>query len=251
MTRENKVALVVGFALVLFVGILISDHFSRARARPADLIPAAAEPPPPARHMLDVRREAPSPAPALPAAPAAGPQASPASLAAAEPPPQAATVPTVSASSPTAAPAASAVTAAAPAPAAPTAGPALRVHEVRPGESLSSICQRYYGDQRFIEKLAAYNNIDDPDNIWGGVRLKVPPLEVLAPGTPGKPAKAPAKAGAKPARYEVQDGDTLCSIAQRLLQSRSRWKQLYEVNREVISDPDKLQPGSVLRIPAG
>ena len=39
MTRENKVALVVGFALVLFVGILISDHFSRAQARPADLIP--------------------------------------------------------------------------------------------------------------------------------------------------------------------------------------------------------------------
>ncbi len=249
MTRENKVALVVGFALVLFVGILISDHFSRARARPADLIPAAAEPAPPSRHILDVRREAPVPAPLPPAAPP--------SLAAAQPPPQAATVPTVSASSPTAAPTDSPAAAATPAPAAPAAAPALRVHEVRPGESLSAICQRYYGDQRFIEKLAAYNNIDDPDNVWGGARLQVPPLDVLAPGTPGtpgaagKPAKAPASAGAKSARYEVQDGDTLCSIAQRLLQSRSRWKQLYEVNREVISDPDKLRPGSVLRIPAG
>lgn len=31
MTRENKLALVVGFGLILFIGILISDHFSIAR----------------------------------------------------------------------------------------------------------------------------------------------------------------------------------------------------------------------------
>jgi nucleoid-associated protein YgaU len=33
MTRENKLALVVGFGLILFVGILISDHFSIARTQ--------------------------------------------------------------------------------------------------------------------------------------------------------------------------------------------------------------------------
>lgn len=31
MTREHKLALIVGFALVLVVGILVSDHFSKAR----------------------------------------------------------------------------------------------------------------------------------------------------------------------------------------------------------------------------
>jgi len=31
VTRENKIALIVGFALVLVVGVLISDHLSRAR----------------------------------------------------------------------------------------------------------------------------------------------------------------------------------------------------------------------------
>ena len=35
MTRENKLALVVGFALILFVGILISDHFSIVRNQKA------------------------------------------------------------------------------------------------------------------------------------------------------------------------------------------------------------------------
>lgn len=33
MTRENKLALVVGFGLILFIGILISDHFSVARSQ--------------------------------------------------------------------------------------------------------------------------------------------------------------------------------------------------------------------------
>ena len=35
MTRENKLALVVGFGLILFVGILISDHFSTVRSQRA------------------------------------------------------------------------------------------------------------------------------------------------------------------------------------------------------------------------
>ncbi len=32
MTREHKLALIVGFSLVLIVGVLLSDHFSQARA---------------------------------------------------------------------------------------------------------------------------------------------------------------------------------------------------------------------------
>ena len=38
MTRENKLALVVGFALIVFVGVLVSDHFSAASLdKPANL----------------------------------------------------------------------------------------------------------------------------------------------------------------------------------------------------------------------
>lgn len=45
MTRENKLALIVGFCLVLVVGVLISDHFSRARSEPIgnDLTPGTAQ----------------------------------------------------------------------------------------------------------------------------------------------------------------------------------------------------------------
>ncbi|MEZ6243652.1 MAG: LysM peptidoglycan-binding domain-containing protein [Phycisphaerales bacterium] len=31
MTRENKLALIVGFSIILVVGVLVSDHFSKAR----------------------------------------------------------------------------------------------------------------------------------------------------------------------------------------------------------------------------
>ncbi len=37
MTREHKLALIVGFALILVVGVFVSDHFSKARlAKPGD-----------------------------------------------------------------------------------------------------------------------------------------------------------------------------------------------------------------------
>ena len=38
MTRENKLALVIGFGLMLFVGILVSDHFSAQRFDPATVV---------------------------------------------------------------------------------------------------------------------------------------------------------------------------------------------------------------------
>lgn len=41
MTRENKLALVIGFGLILFVGILVSDHFSAQRFDGAQLARAA------------------------------------------------------------------------------------------------------------------------------------------------------------------------------------------------------------------
>ena len=52
MTRENKVALVVGFGLILLVGILISDHLSDARTQePANLIPRSALTETPTPHL--------------------------------------------------------------------------------------------------------------------------------------------------------------------------------------------------------
>jgi nucleoid-associated protein YgaU len=45
VTREHKLALIIGFSLVLVVGVLISDHFSKARSQPlaSEITPGNAE----------------------------------------------------------------------------------------------------------------------------------------------------------------------------------------------------------------
>jgi len=240
MTRENKVALVVGFALVLLVGILISDYLSEAQTRrSADLAPPAARTAATAgragARLVDLQSKprpraqtATSPAGTGPPAPLAGdPEAD-----AAHPQPPAAP---------------------------PTGGPpageplqAARFHDVRPGESLSEICHRYYGLVHLTDEFAEYNGIDDPDTVRAGHRLRVPPRGELAPGLQATPPpEAPPAPGPTYGSYRIAPGDSLSGIARRFLQSADRWRQLYELNQDVIGDPNNIRAGTVIRVPAG
>ena len=45
-------------------------------------------------------------------------------------------------------------------------------------------------------------------------------------------------------------GDNLWKIAEKYLGSGARNKEIFEANRPMLSDPDKIYPGQVLRIPA-
>ncbi|MBA3532429.1 MAG: LysM peptidoglycan-binding domain-containing protein, partial [Ardenticatenales bacterium] len=49
--------------------------------------------------------------------------------------------------------------------------------------------------------------------------------------------------------YTVQSGDSLSKIAQRFYGDGSRWKTIYEANRDKISNPDMIHAGLVLTIP--
>ena len=50
--------------------------------------------------------------------------------------------------------------------------------------------------------------------------------------------------------YEVQKGDTLSKIAQRVLGDASRWKEIWEINKAQIPNPDLIHPGQQLTMPA-
>ena len=50
-----------------------------------------------------------------------------------------------------------------------------------------------------------------------------------------------------PETYEVKPGDNLSKIAKKY--SGISWKDIFEANRDKISDPDKIFPGQVLKIP--
>ncbi|MFK7959019.1 MAG: LysM peptidoglycan-binding domain-containing protein [Phycisphaerales bacterium] len=57
MTRENKLALVVGFGLILLVGILVSDHFSPARTDAAANLSDGPAEDPSGDHLQALRAE--------------------------------------------------------------------------------------------------------------------------------------------------------------------------------------------------
>ena len=61
---------------------------------------------------------------------------------------------------------------------------------------------------------------------------------------------APAAAAASSKTYTVKAGDTLSAIAKDHLGSANAYMKIFEANRDQLSDPDKIKPGQVLKIPA-
>lgn len=49
--------------------------------------------------------------------------------------------------------------------------------------------------------------------------------------------------------YTIESGDTLSKIAQRVYGDPQDYNKIFEANREVIKDPDKIYPGQKIRIP--
>ena len=49
--------------------------------------------------------------------------------------------------------------------------------------------------------------------------------------------------------YTVQKGDTLSKISSEIFGKGSRWREIFEANKPMLKDPDRIYPGQVLRIP--
>lgn len=60
---------------------------------------------------------------------------------------------------------------------------------------------------------------------------------------------AAAPAGAASTFYTVKKGDTLSAIAKAQYGSANKYPQIFEANKPMLKDPDKIYPGQVLRIP--
>ena len=64
--------------------------------------------------------------------------------------------------------------------------------------------------------------------------------------TGGGEAATPAAAART---YTVKPGDTLSGIAKEHLGNANAYTKIFEANRDQLSDPDKIKPGQVLKIP--
>jgi nucleoid-associated protein YgaU len=121
-------------------------------------------------------------------------------------------------------------------------------HVVKPNENFYSLARHYYGDGRYFKEIKAANPAISPTRMTVGTKLRIPHPEKVVQKSQA-PAVSPAGSDSGEF-YTVKKGDSLSSIARRLLGSEARWKAIYEANRDVIgNDPGRLQLDMKLRIP--
>jgi nucleoid-associated protein YgaU len=147
----------------------------------------------------------------------------------------------------------------------------VKKHVVAEGDTLSSLAEQYLGDRSLWPRIKEANpDLTNPDVLLVGQTLVIPPKEGPLPVTeaakpaPGgktsastsKPTGEKKKAGeaetkpkGKPHTYVVAKGDSLASIARSMLKDAKRWREIYELNKSKIPNPDALPVGLELKLP--
>jgi nucleoid-associated protein YgaU len=141
--------------------------------------------------------------------------------------------------------------------------PAPETYTVVGGDSLSGIAGRVLGDINRWREIYDLNKDaigENPDLIFPGLALKLPggapaapaPAPAAPPAEAAAPAPAPPRAPAPAApTYTVQSGDSLSGIAGKTLNDINRWGEIFELNRDQVSDPGQIFAGQVLKLPNG
>ena len=100
------------------------------------------------------------------------------------------------------------------------------------------------------------NSQDEANKIWDAIKTipdwsKEVVADIKASGGAAHTQQAPNAASAQPAErsYTVKSGDTLSKIAKEFLGDANAYQEIFNANRDQLSDPDKIQPGQVLKIP--
>lgn len=114
-----------------------------------------------------------------------------------------------------------------------TAGGSTGTHTVGRGETLMKIAFAVYGDLYKWRQIYEMNKdvISDPNNVPRGTVLKVE-------GTGSSP-----QIDQNGEKYTIQQGDTLGKISNKVYGTPSRWKEIWENNRQLIKNPNKIYAG--------
>jgi nucleoid-associated protein YgaU len=96
----------------------------------------------------------------------------------------------------------------------------------------------------------------EKNEIWNAIKTiptwqKDIAADIRVTGGPAPAAAAPAAAAPKAVAktYTVKAGDTLSKIAMEHLGSAGAYMKIFELNKDQLTDPDKIKPGQVLRLP--
>ena len=242
MTRENKLVMVIGFGLLLFVGILVSDHLSARDsqfAQPDSIVDVKLE----QVRQLPVAEEERLKSFGQPERGAEGAAEIDGRRVVILPPVE---------------PNGGVGGGVAPPVPQPPAPEPVRTHTIAKGDNPEKIAQKYYGKRTLAVALAKYNGID-PSKLRIGQTLKIPDIVELDPSAartaqapaqqvetvPQPPVEPPAQSP-KFRMVTVQKGDTLWKIAQRELGNGARSKDIVKLNPGL--NPNGMRPGQQLKV---
>lgn len=93
----------------------------------------------------------------------------------------------------------------------------------------------------------------DFSNVHSSVSTSTPP--VPKPAAPDfsnvhSEVRTSVPAADQTQTYTVVSGDSLSKIAKKFYGHANRWREIFEANRDQISNPDLINIGQVLKIPA-
>lgn len=143
------------------------------------------------------------------------------------------------------------------------------IHIVCENENLALIAQHYYGKkegnrQTHINRIFNVNRnvLNSPDRIRVGQKLMIPPLvneqKTIPPENkehpaiehPIEPPKQPKTKPEDTQGYIVKDGDSLWKIAVSILGNGNRYQDIVQMNKDLLTDENRLKPGMRLSLPS-
>ena len=91
---------------------------------------------------------------------------------------------------------------------------------------------------------------DEKNQIWNALKT-IPDWknDIQADITVVPRAQPVGTSGGGSRTYTVKSGDTLSKIAKEHLGDANSYMKIFDANKDQLSDPDKIKPGQVLKIP--
>jgi len=143
-------------------------------------------------------------------------------------------------------------------------------YTVVPKDTLSKIAHQFYSTRSSAVVDAIFNAnravMEQPDALRVGVQIVLPVIPGFDgphggkepdPPAPIRPSATPEpERSAEPAKpaptfrwYQVKKDDRLVSIAREQLGNASRWREIFELNKDKFPDPQRIREGVRIKLP--
>jgi nucleoid-associated protein YgaU len=91
---------------------------------------------------------------------------------------------------------------------------------------------------------------DAANAVWNEIKRINPKVDDIIAEFPIDTTLQTTTEGSNERTYTVKPGDTLSKISKQFLGDANKYMRIFEANRDKLKDPDKIQPGQELKIPA-